>query len=198
MRSPIAIVAVTLACSPADQPVDQPATPIPTVSASAQARTENARDDYAAAEALVVAGKYADARAAFEEVIRKFAYSRLAKEAELRIAQVDDKLGRPEAISEYRTWAKNHPSDERASGIAVKASTVGDTTCRVDADCTTTTQRVCCECCPSGPYATSRQWLAWQRTHCTTSPCNPCDKKCAPVDQSAVARCNAGQCELAP
>jgi hypothetical protein len=159
--------------------------------------TENAKGDYDAAEALVVANKLEDARAAFVVVIKKFTYSRWAKEAELRIAQLDDRLGRPEGNAELAAWARNHPTDERARVIASKARTVGDTTCRTDADCTTTTQRDCCECCSSGPYATSKQWLTWQTSQCAAQKCGLCTTPCPlPGNISVAARCVAGACTL--
>src|ERR1700690_1108961 len=133
-------VATVLACSPADRPSVTVAQPIATPTDSATLATENARSDYDAADLLVTAGKYIEARAAFDATAKKFPYSRFAKEAELRIAQIDDKLGRPDAASELAMWAKNHPSDPRAQTIAARARTVGDTTCVRDADCTTTTK----------------------------------------------------------
>jgi hypothetical protein len=161
--------------------------------------TENARSDYEAADALVSAGKYAEARVGFDVTAKKFPYSRFAVEAELRIAQIDEKLGRPEAVEELATWAKNHAHDPRAQALAARTRTVGDTTCRSDADCTTTTKHDCCECCASGPYATSKTWLAWQSEQCAAARCATCGgAACSPVDSTVLAsvHCNAGHCEL--
>ncbi len=188
---------VLVACSPAEPPTATIAPPTATAVASETPQTENASSDYAAADQLVTAGKYAEARAAFEATAKKFPYSRFARDAELRIAQLDEKLGRPEAISELATWAKNHPTDPRAKAIAARAKTVGDTTCVRDDDCTTTTKNDCCACCPSGPYATSKRWLAWQGDQCAISQCASCaNRVCGPPDPPAAARCNAGSCEL--
>jgi hypothetical protein len=102
-------------------------------------------------------------------------------------------------VTELATWAKNHRSDPRAQAIAARAKTVGDTTCRSDADCTTTTKDDCCACCPSGPYATSKTWLTWHTQQCASSACASCaNRLCGPPDPPVSARCNAGSCELAP
>jgi hypothetical protein len=142
----------------------------PTPSASAPralppAYAESAQTDYAAAEALARAGRTDEARAAFATLARKFPYSRLARDAQRRIAEL--------------------------------ASTVGDITCRVDADCTVTQKRDCCECCLTASYATSRKWLAWRDDQCMTTPCT-CLKKCAPAPDLPVAVCKQGACGLAP
>lgn len=188
-------MALLARCS-ADPPTTVAPTPTPTPSETSTA-TENAKTDYDAAEQLVGAGRYAEARAAFEATAKKFPYSRYARDAELRIAQIDEKLGRPDAITELATWAKNHPSDPRAQAIAARAKTVGDTTCAHDTDCTTTTREDCCACCPSGPYATSKTWLAWEDDQCAATKCASCaNSVCAPPNTSATARCNQGRCEL--
>jgi hypothetical protein len=193
----IIIVTFAVACTPAAPP---PSTTVPVATASATATTTtNAGDEFAAAEALVSSGKFAEAREAFTAVARRFAYSRFAKESQLRIAQLDEKLGKPEAVTELRAWAKDHPTDERAAAILARARTVGDTTCRTDADCAVTTKHDCCDCCPSGPYATSKTWLSWQTGQCATEKCAAClNPQCAALDSSSRARCNGGTCELAP
>jgi hypothetical protein len=186
-------------CSPAAEPPSATVAPPPTTSATSEGpATENARSDYEAADALLSAGKYAEARAMFDTVKTKFPYSRVAVEAELRIARIDEKLGRPEAVIELATWAKNHPHDPRAQGLGARAQTVGDTTCHRDADCTTTTKHDCCDCCASGPYATSKTWLAWQAEQCAATRCMACAGAMCPADSSVSpsARCNAGTCEL--
>jgi hypothetical protein len=195
------LVTFAVACTPAEPPT----TTVPTASASASASAAsetyatNAKEEYAAAEALASSGKLEAARDAFAEVARRYPYSRFAKESQLRIAQMDDKLGKPEAVAEYRAWAKDHPSDERTAAILARSKTVGDTTCHTDADCTITTKHDCCECCPSGPYATSKQWLAWQTGQCATEKCAPClHPRCAPVEPAMRARCKSSSCELAP
>lgn len=54
-----------------------------------------------------------DARALFAEVKRLFSYSRYARLAELRMADIDFELGNySEAISGYRSFIKGHRDDE--------------------------------------------------------------------------------------
>jgi len=188
---------VVCACSPADPPTT--IAPLPEPTASVAPGTENARTDYEAADTLVTAGKFEEARTAFDVLSKKFPYSRFARDAELRIAQIDEKLGRPEALTELATWAKNHASDPRAQAIAAKAKTIGDTTCRSDADCTTTTKYDCCTCCEGPAKATSKQWLTWRAEQCAATRCEACSHGvCGPPGPPASARCNTGRCELVP
>jgi hypothetical protein len=192
--------AALFGCSPADPPATTVLPPAASSAPSETPGTENARSDYEAADALVSAGKYAEARAGFDVTANKFPYSRFAVEAQLRIAQIDEKLGRPEAVGELATWAKNHPHDPRAQALAARTRTVGDTTCHSDTDCTATMKHDCCECCASGPYATSKTWLAWQGEQCAAARCATCGgAACSPVDSTVLSgtRCNAGRCELA-
>ncbi|HEX4513464.1 MAG TPA: hypothetical protein VH054_08010 [Polyangiaceae bacterium] len=145
---------------------------------------------FKAAEALQRDGTKAQARAAFQDVAQKFRYSRWAKEAELRVAQIDDS---PE---ELRQWAHDHRSDERAADILAKLDTVGDVTCRVDADCAVTTKRDCCECCPRRALATSKKWLEWRdTTQCPAERCAGCEESCKPED-GLHAVCAEGKCAL--
>lgn len=185
-------------CSPADPPTTV-ALQADTSATNETRATENAKSDYEAADALLSAGKYDEARAAFDATAKKFPYSKVAVEAELRIVRIDEKLGRPEAASELATWAKNHRSDPRAQAFAARARTVGDTTCRTDTDCTTTLQHDCCECCGSGPYATSKAWLAWEADQCAATRCACTGAACSAIDSTVPTgvRCNAGTCELA-
>ncbi len=54
-----------------------------------------------------------DARSLFTEVKRLFSYSKYARLAELRIADIDFELGKySEAISSYRSFIKGHRDDE--------------------------------------------------------------------------------------
>jgi outer membrane protein assembly factor BamD len=56
---------------------------------------------------------YADAKALFAEVKRLFSYSKYARLAELRMADIDFELGKySEAISGYRSFIKGHREDE--------------------------------------------------------------------------------------
>ncbi len=145
---------------------------------------------FKAAEALQRDGTKAEARAAFQDVMRKFTYSRWAKEAELRVALIDDS---PE---ELRKWAHDHRSDERSAGILAKLDTVGDVTCRVDADCAVTTKRDCCECCPRRALATSKKWLEWRdATQCPAARCVACEESCKP-EEGRRAACTEGKCAL--
>jgi hypothetical protein len=145
---------------------------------------------FKAAETIQRDGSKADARAAFEDVMRKFPYSRWAREAELRVALIDD------SPDELRKFAHDHPSDERSPGILAKLDTVGDVTCRADADCTVTTKRDCCECCPRRAIATSKKWLDWRdKQQCPAARCAPCEESCNP-ESGARAACADGKCKL--
>jgi hypothetical protein len=195
----VLLVTVALACTPSEPPGTTAPVGSASASASSEAYATNAKKEYEAAEALASSGKLAEAADAFTKVAQRFAYSRFAKEAQLRIAQMDEKLGKPEAVEEYRAWAKDHPSDERAAAILARSKTVGDVTCHADADCAVTTKHDCCECCPSGPYATSKAWLSWEAGQCATVKCAAClNPQCAPVEAARAARCKSGSCELAP
>src|SRR5262249_31053573 len=88
----------------------------PSTSSSARVEApyvENARPAFAAAEALERAGRTNEARTAYEEIVRKWAYSMSARQARERLAVLN----------------------------AHDATTVGDVTCSTDADCTVTTKR---------------------------------------------------------
>jgi len=163
-----------------------------TASTATDVNVSPAQAAFDAGESLQRDGKKAEARAAFRECARHFPYSRFGKEAELRIAQIDDS---PEELGK---WAIDHRSDERAAGILAKLDTVGDVTCRTDADCVVTTKRDCCECCPRRALATSKTWLAWRDTQqCATTRCIGCEESCKPETGAHVA-CNAGKCALTP
>jgi hypothetical protein len=187
------IFAIAACTRDPDQRVTLP--PQPTASASAidaapDADVSNAEGAYKAAERIQRDGTKADARAAYQEVLRKFPYSRWAREAELRIALLDDS---PE---ELRKFAHDHPSDERSPGIIAKLDTVGDVTCSADADCAVTTKRDCCECCPRSAIATSKKWLDWRdKQQCPAARCAPCEESCRP-ETGARAACTNGKCTL--
>lgn len=128
---------------------------------------ENARSAFDAAEALERAGSLNEARTAYEEIARKWAYSLSAKQARERLAHLDAR------------------------------SRVGDVTCQTDAECTVTTKQECCPCCPHSPLATSAKWLAWRDGQCASERCVPCAKKCAPEEKSSAhAICRQNACTL--
>ncbi len=129
---------------------------------------ENARSAFDAAEALERAGSLNEAHTAYEEIVRKWAYSLSAKQARERLAHLDAE------------------------------SRVGDVTCQTDADCTVTTKRDCCPCCVYAPLATSKKWLAWRDGQCAAEHCPACAAKCKPEEQtSAHAICAQNACTLA-
>ncbi|MBK8257527.1 MAG: tetratricopeptide repeat protein [Polyangiaceae bacterium] len=74
--------------------------------------TEDARSAYFEALAAFKARNFEDARVLFSEVRKLFSYSRYARLAELRIADVDFEQGKfSDAVSGYRDFVQNHRSD---------------------------------------------------------------------------------------
>ncbi|AGP36890.1 outer membrane protein assembly factor BamD [Sorangium cellulosum] len=74
--------------------------------------TEDAQAAYNEAMAAFEAKDWEDARALFSEVKRRFAYSRYARLADLRIADLEFEQGKyPEAISAYRAFIQEHRTD---------------------------------------------------------------------------------------
>src|SRR5262245_17886680 len=74
--------------------------------------TEDARAAYAEAMGAFRAKDWEDAKALFAEVKRLFAYSRYARLAELRIADVEFEQEKfTDAIAAYREFIQNHRSD---------------------------------------------------------------------------------------
>ncbi len=167
-----AFAALLVACGSsraAPQQVTIAAAPSSSASAPVEAPyVENAREAFDAAEALEKAGSLNEARVAYAEIVRKWAYSRSAKDARERLAQLDAK------------------------------TRVGDATCQTNDDCAVTTKAECCECCPHAPLATSKKWLAWRDGRCAAERCVPCDKKCAPEIAKPGAICRENLCTLAP
>ena len=75
--------------------------------------TEDAYAAYKEAMKAFEEKDWEDARALFEEVKRLFSYSRYAKLAELRIADIDFEQGKfSDAISSYRAYVKGHRGDD--------------------------------------------------------------------------------------
>jgi len=164
-----ALLVIVAACHSEGTP-NQVTIAAPTTSSSAPIEApyvENARTAFDAAEALERAGRMNEARIAYEEVARKWAYSLSARQARERLAAM----------------------------TAHESTTVGDVTCNVDADCAVTTKRDCCECCPRKPLATSKKWLDWRDGTCMLAKCAGCDESC-PAETGRVARCNMTKCEL--
>lgn len=80
-----------------------------------------------------------------------------------------------------------------------RVTTIGDQTCKADADCAITNHSDCCRCCPEQPLATSRKWLAWRDGQCKTTRCEPCaNAPCEEVESPSayVSLCRQGRCEL--
>lgn len=74
--------------------------------------TEDARAAYNEAMVAFQAKDWEDARALFTELKRRFAYSRYARLADLRIADLEFEQGKyPEAISAYRAFIQEHRTD---------------------------------------------------------------------------------------
>lgn len=74
--------------------------------------TDDARLAYQEALAAYRAKEWEDARALFQEVQQLFPYSRYAKLAELRVADVNFEQEQfAEAVTAYREWIQNHRSD---------------------------------------------------------------------------------------
>lgn len=74
--------------------------------------TEDARAAYNEAMAAFRAKEWEDARALFTEITRRFAYSRYARLAELRLADISFEEGKyTDAISAYRAFVQGHRTD---------------------------------------------------------------------------------------
>ena len=170
-RAAVFIVALVTACHSEKAEPAQVTIAAPTTSSRARVEApyvENARSAFDAAEALERSGRINEARIAYREVVRKWGYSLSARQARERLAALD----------------------------AHESTTVGDVTCSTDSDCTVTTRRVCCECCPRKALATSKKWLEWRDSQeCAAEKCAGCDESCPP-ETGRVARCNMAKCEL--
>src|SRR5262245_39538676 len=83
-----------------------------TASTATLTYTEDARAAYAEAMESFRAKEWEDAKALMQEVKRLFAYSRYARLAELRIADIDFEQEKfTDAIAAYREFVQNHRSD---------------------------------------------------------------------------------------
>ncbi len=161
---------VLIACHSESAPPTQVTIAPPTATPSEHVEApwvENARSAFDAAEALERAGRMNEARTAYEEVARKWAYSSSARQARERLAAMS----------------------------AHESTTVGDVTCNDDADCAVTTKRDCCECCPRQALATSKKWLKWRDDACGLKKCGGCNESCPP-ETGGRARCDSGKCTL--
>ena len=84
----------------------------PTKSAASLTYTEDAHAAYKEALEAFRNKNWEDARALFTELKRLFSYSRYARLAELRLADVDFEQGKySEAISNYRSFVRGHRGD---------------------------------------------------------------------------------------
>ena len=85
----------------------------PTTSSASLTYTEDAHKAYLEAMKAFESKDWEDARALFSEVKRLFAYSRYARLAELRIADIDFEQGKySDAIAGYRGFIKGHRGDQ--------------------------------------------------------------------------------------
>ncbi len=83
---------------------------------TAQRYQENARRAYREALRELKDHDYEDAQAQFEAVKRDYAYTRYARLAELRLADVAfEQETYPEAVTAYRTFVHEHPHDPEVS-----------------------------------------------------------------------------------
>jgi outer membrane protein assembly factor BamD len=80
---------------------------------TAQRYEANARSAYLAAMAEFESKDWETASSMFEQVKREFAYSRFARLAELRLADIAFKQDKfPEATTGYRSFVHDHPNDK--------------------------------------------------------------------------------------
>jgi len=92
-------------------------------SAASLTYTEDAYAAYNEALEAFEAEDWADARALLQEVKRLFGYSRYAKLAELRIADIDFEQGKyGDAISGYRVYVKSHRGDSNVEYAKYRVS----------------------------------------------------------------------------
>lgn len=83
--------------------------------ATAQHYTENARRAYEAALDEYNDRSWESATSMFEQVKREYSYSRYARLAELRLADIAYEQQKfPEAVTSYRTFVHDHPNDADA------------------------------------------------------------------------------------
>lgn len=79
---------------------------------TAQRYEENAKTAFAAAMAEFESRDWESATSMFEQVKREYAYSRYARLAELRLADIAFKQDKfAEAVTSYRTFVHDHPND---------------------------------------------------------------------------------------
>jgi len=107
------VSAVVLVLAAATAPIAAGCDFDPANSAASLTYTEDAHAAYKEALAAYEENNWLDARALFSEVRRLFSYSRYARLAELRIADIDFEQGKfKEAISGYRAFVRSHRGDE--------------------------------------------------------------------------------------
>ena len=89
------------------------------MSADAGTYSENAGSLFDEAQASFSRQDYARAEPVFREIIRKYAYSRYARKAEMKIADIRFAQGRwAEARVAYEQWIRDHRSDEEMTSYA--------------------------------------------------------------------------------
>jgi len=82
---------------------------------TAQRYAENARRAFDAAMDEFNDRSWDSATSMFEQIKREYSYSRYARLAELRLADIDfEQQKYPEAVTTYRTFVHDHPNDENA------------------------------------------------------------------------------------
>jgi outer membrane protein assembly factor BamD len=91
--------------------------------ATAQHYTENARRAYEAALDEYKDRSWESATSMFEQVKREYSYSRYARLAELRLADIAYEQQKfPEAVTAYRTFVHDHPNDADAAYARFRVS----------------------------------------------------------------------------
>jgi len=89
---------------------------------TAQRYAENARRAYGAAMDEFNDRSWDSAVSMFEQIKREYSYSRYARMAELRLADIDyEQQKYPEAVTAYRTFVHDHPNDSHSSYARFRA-----------------------------------------------------------------------------
>ncbi len=89
---------------------------------TAQRYAENARRAYEAAMDEFNDRSWDSATSMFEQIKREYSYSRYARMAELRMADIEyEQQKYPEAVTSYRTFVHDHPNDTNVSYARFRA-----------------------------------------------------------------------------
>lgn len=122
--------AVDLPPAPDASPSTQETTP--PVDAGAGSYSDNAATFFEVAQAAFDRRDYAHAEPMFRELARKFAYSRYARQAELRVADILFAQGKLEdARRAYTEWARMHRSE--AADVEYALARAAEASKRLDA-----------------------------------------------------------------